>query len=89
MKKNEIYPLGSLIVLKTATKPLISVSVKYDEKSNKIVYRGIPFPVGYFSDETYAKFYQEDIAEVQFFGYEDEEASNILNLLQKEIEKHM
>lgn len=73
-------PIGSVVILEGGTKPLMVTGYKMKEKedSEKIYdYVGCVFPEG-FMEEVFSLFDNNQIKDVLFVGYEDEEAKDMV-----------
>lgn len=63
-------PLGSVVLLKEATKSLIIIgTMQIDNEGNEYDYISCAFPEGYIDSETFFLFNEDDISEVEFIGY--------------------
>lgn len=83
MKTNELLPIGSIVLLKEGTKKLMVFGIRQtDAKTGREYdYSGVLYPEGNLGNETWFLFDEENIAEVCFRGYEDEERTNFLERL--------
>lgn len=79
----DLLPVGSVVLLKDATKKLMIIGilqVKPDE--NKIYdYLGVPYPEGYIGEANNFLFYHEDINDIIFTGYENSEREDFMNAM--------
>lgn len=79
----DLLPIGSIVLLKDATKKLMIIGVlqvKPDE--NKVYdYLGIPYPEGYIGENNNFLFSHEDINDIIFTGYSNPERENFVNVL--------
>lgn len=78
----KILPLGSVVLLNGGTKKvmIIGYCMKTPEKPNKIYdYCGCVFPEGVLRSDVTCVFDNEQIKEICFSGYENEETSTFLN----------
>lgn len=83
--KEKYLPLGSIVLLKGGTKKIMinGYCIKTEEKEDKIFdYRGCPFPEGVLESEGVALFDHDQIAEICFTGYKNEESLNFLDKLE-------
>ncbi len=65
----ELFPLGTVVLLKEATKSLMIVgTTQMDEDGNEFDYISVVFPEGYIDEETFFLFNHEDIDSVLFVG---------------------
>ena len=77
----KILPLGSIVLLNGGTKKvmIIGYCMKTPEKPNKIFdYCGCVFPEGVLRSDITCVFDHEQIKEICFSGYENEETDNFL-----------
>lgn len=78
----KILPLGSVVLLNGGTKKvmIIGYCMKTPEKPNKIFdYCGCVFPEGVLRSDITCVFDHEQIQQVYFSGYENDETSAFLN----------
>lgn len=69
-----LLPLGSVVLVKEATKSLIIVGTRAkDDESKEYDYVACLFPEGYINSEMFFLFNHEDIDKVRFIGYIDSE----------------
>ena len=91
--KEKLLPIGSIVLLKGATKKVMITSYlifskgENDEKK-MFDYGGCPYPEGIIESNFAVGFDHEKIEKVFHIGYEDEEAK-ALNKLLKESEKQL
>lgn len=77
-----LLPLGSVVLLKDATKSLIIIGVmQRDDEGNEYDYISCVFPEGYVNAETFFLFNHEDIADVAFVGCINSESQSYAQLL--------
>lgn len=83
MEIKKLLPIGSIVLLKEGTKKLMVFGVRQtDAKSvREYDYSGVLYPEGNLGNETWFLFDDENIAEVCFRGYEDEERTEFLERL--------
>lgn len=83
MKTKELLPIGSIVLLKEGKKKLMVFGIRQtDAKSGREYdYSGVLYPEGNLGNETWFLFDDENIAEVYFRGYEDEERKDFLERL--------
>lgn len=84
MAMNTILPIGSVVMLKNGTKPIMIFG--YLQKSilhpgEMVDYIGVPYPEGNISIAVQVGFQMTDIAEVLFEGYCTEEFTPYAELL--------
>jgi hypothetical protein len=85
----QLYPIGTVVTLKEATKKLMIIGVlTADTSESKIYdYMGIPYPEGYLDAETMFLFMQDDISDVHFLGYINAEHQAFRAALAKDMEE--
>ena len=71
MSEKKLYPIGSLVTLKNATKPVMIAAISYQKDGIRYDYLGIPYPMGYIDKNLTIIFNNEDIKEINFYGYKD------------------
>ena len=73
MKK--LLPIGSVVLLKDATKKLVIIGIlQVNPGENKIYdYLGVPYPEGYVGSDNNFLFNHSDINDIIFSGYENPE----------------
>ena len=83
MSIESLLPVGSVVILKGGVKRLMICGVRQtnNKDGKEYDYIGVLYPEGYLGDEYRYLFNQEDILEVFFRGYEDEERSRFLERL--------
>ena len=91
MSMNTVLPIGSVVMLKKGTKPIMIFG--YMQKSilhpgEMVDYVGVPCPEGNISIAVQVGFQMTDIAEVLFEGYRTEEFSPYEDLLKLCAERH-
>ena len=83
MSIESLLPVGSVVILKGGVKRRMICGVRQtnNKDGKEYDYIGVLYPEGYLGDEYRYLFNQEDILEVFFRGYEDEERSRFLERL--------
>lgn len=85
MKNNvrELLPIGSVVILKEASKKAMIYGVKQADKASgtEYDYIGVVYPEGNMGDGTQFFFNHEAIDEVFFRGYEDQEREAFIEKL--------
>lgn len=83
MKTKELLPIGSIVLLEEGTKKLMIFGIRQiDAKSGREYdYSGVLYPEGNLGNKTWFLFDDENIAEICFRGYEDEERRDFLERL--------
>ncbi len=78
----ELLPIGSVVMLKEATKSLMIVGVmQKDDDGREYDYISVVFPEGYINSETFFLFNHEDIVDVRFVGCINAESQTYMQLL--------
>lgn len=83
MEIKGLLPIGSVVLLKDATKKIMIFGVKQTDAGTdeEYDYIGVMYPEGNVGGETQILFQHEDIQEIFFRGYEDEEREEFINNL--------
>ena len=84
MKINELLPIGTIVVLQGGEKKLMICGVKQTDaegSGKEYDYLGVLYPEGHIGDNFQYLFNHEDIKDVCFRGYEDEEREEFLSKL--------
>ena len=76
-------PLGSIVLLKDATRKIVIVGYLVKEESNNKYwdYLGAPYPLGVIDPNKNLLFDREQIDKVVFTGYSDEEGKKVIDFL--------
>lgn len=78
----ELLPIGSVVMLKEATKSLMIVGImQKDDDGREYDYISVVFPEGYINSETFFLFNHEDIVDVRFVGCINAESQTYMQLL--------
>lgn len=81
----DLLPIGSVVMLKEATKSLMIVgTMQRDEDGNEFDYISVVFPEGYINSEYFFLFNHEDIVDVKFVGYINAESQTYIQLLKEQ-----
>lgn len=86
MKIKELLPIGSVVMLKNAKKPLMIFGIKQmstETDSEEFDYIGVMYPEGNIGQNFQYLFNHKDIIDVLFTGYETEERQKFLEELEK------
>ena len=81
---NELLPIGSIVRLKEGEKRLMISGVIQQEAGNDKAtydYMGVLYPEGYIGEDFQYLFNHEDIEEIYFRGFEDEERVDFIKKL--------
>lgn len=91
MEQNEFLSPGSIVLLKNAKRPLMiigwSVLSKRNGKEYYFDFAGVMMPYG-FTDGRIGYFNRDDIQDVLFHGYLDEETIQFAEEIREYAEKH-
>ena len=69
MSINELFPVGSVVLLKDAEKELMIIGILQVNESEKYDYMAVLYPEGYINQEYVYLFNHEDVAELKYIGY--------------------
>ena len=85
MEVKELLPIGTVVSLKDGTKRLMIFGVRQTDNESGIEYDyiGVLYPEGNIGEEGQFLFNHENIAEVFYKGYEDEERDKFLEQLDR------
>ena len=85
MKIKGLLPIGSVVLLKNGKKKVMIYGIKQTDQSSGIEYDYISvlYPEGNMGDGTQFLFNHEDIDDIFFRGYEDEEREGFIDNLSK------
>lgn len=89
MQFKDLLPIGTVVLLQDAQKKLMIYGIGQTDAENDIDYDyiGVLYPEGNMGDGSQFLFNHEDIAEIIFKGYEDEERTAFLNYIQKSMDE--
>lgn len=78
-----LLPIGSVVLLKDATKKLMIIGIlQIDQnKSTLYDYLAVPYPEGFLGADTNFLFQHEDINDVIFTGYHNPEQDTFLKAM--------
>lgn len=81
----EILPIGSVVLLKGASKKLVIMGIlqmKENDKNKRLFdYMGVLYPEGYLGKGSHFLFNHEDINDVIFRGYSNPERDGMIELI--------
>ena len=85
MKIKGLLPIGSVVLLKNGKKKVMVYGIKQTDQSSGLEYDYISvlYPEGNMGDGTQFLFNHEDIDDIFFRGYEDEEREGFIDNLSK------
>lgn len=88
MNFEELLPIGSVVLLKNAQKKIVIMGLlqtKHTENGRNITYdyMGVPYPEGYMGRETGLLFNHENVQEVVFTGFVNEERETFIKVIQQ------
>lgn len=90
MTTETVLPIGSIVYLKEGTKKLMILNrapiIEEDGEQLLFDYSGAIYPIGLNPEEVFY-FNDEDIDEVVFEGFKDEEETRFIQLYEKWVEK--
>lgn len=83
MNLKELLPIGSIVLLKEGSKKLMVFGVKQADADTEkeYDYAGVVYPEGNIGNDAWFLFDHENIAEIYFRGYEDEERTEFIGKL--------
>ena len=93
---NGFLPVGSVVLLKDATRPVVVIGYTVVEKGDNRVwdYLGCAYPIGVIGTDKNLLFQKSQISKVLFLGYSDSEGKEFLakldstlNEIKKQFEK--
>ncbi len=94
MKIKDLLPIGSIVILKDGEQPLMIYGIMQSDgegglfkKPKEYDYVSVPYPQGNLGPGMIYLFNHEDIQEIIFRGYEDEERDKFLDELSNHYEK--
>ena len=90
MTIKDLLPIGSIVLLKDGEKRLMIAGVMQQEadgSGKEYDYMGVLYPEGHIGEQFQYMFNHEDIAEIVFRGFEDEERTQFLSMLSDLYEK--
>ena len=94
MKIKDLLPIGSIVILKDGEQPLMIYGIMQSDgewglfkKPKEYDYVSVPYPQGNLGPGMIYLFNHEDIQEIIFRGYEDEERDKFLDELSNHDEK--
>ncbi len=82
----ELLPIGTIVLLNNGKKKLMIAGIKQMDAENsgqEYDYYGVMYPEGHVGEDFQYLFNHQDIKQIFFKGYEDEERSVFLKKLQK------
>ena len=79
----ELLPIGSVVLLKNATKKLMVIGILPVRPEEKAIfdYLAVPYPEGYLGEGSSFLFNHEDILDVIFTGYANPDHQAFLQLM--------
>lgn len=91
MKLKDLLPVGSVVLLKHARKKIVimgilQIKASPQDPASTYDYMGVPFPEGYMGRESCLLFNHQDIEEVIFSGYVNEERNIFISAIQSLID---
>ena len=85
-----LLPIGSVVLLKDATKKLMIIGIlQVDQNKNTLYdYLAVPYPEGFLGADTNFLFQHEDINDVIFTGYHNPEQDTFLKAMKLIYERY-
>ena len=86
MNVKDLLPIGTVVLLKNGEKRLMIAGIKQmdtEDDTKEYDYYGVMYPEGHVGENFQYLFNHEDIAEIYFRGFEDEERTKFLDQLGK------
>lgn len=86
MNIKDLLPIGTVVLLKNGEKRLMIAGIKQmdtEDATKEYDYYGVMYPEGHVGENFQYLFNHEDIAEIYFKGFEDEERERFLDQLAK------
>ena len=79
-----LLPIGSVVLLKDATKKLVIIGrLQVNPQENKVYdYLGVPYPEGYIGSDNNFLFNHDDINDIIFSGYVNPEREIFINTME-------
>ncbi len=78
----DLLPIGTVVTLKDGVKSLMIIGIMQSDDNDKIYdYIAVLYPEGFLNAETFFLFNKEDIVDVKFKGYINEEYEQHIKLL--------
>lgn len=90
MEFKNLLPIGSIVLLKNATKKLMIIGlkpIKEDEKNVEYDYLGVLYPEGFLGNNSNYVFCHDDINDIIFTGYSNPEREEFVKLINDALEK--
>ena len=83
MDIKKLLPVGSIVLLKDATKKLMIIGIlQVNSEENKTFdYLGVPYPEGFLGEDTNFLFNHEDINDIIFTGYDNPERETFIKAI--------
>lgn len=83
MDIKKLLPVGSIVLLKDATKKLMIIGIlQVNSEENKTFdYLGVPYPEGFLGEDTNFLFNHEDINDIIFTGYDNPERETFMKAI--------
>ena len=87
--ENNFLPVGSVVLLKDAKRPVVIIGFSVIEKGERKVwdYLGCAYPVGVVGTDKNLLFQRNQIEKIISKGYEDEECKKFLKMMQGQYEE--
>ena len=91
MKKSELLPIGTIVLLKNNDKKmmitgLLQTLTEMDDTVKEYDYLAVPYPEGYVDKRLQFLFNQEDIADIHYMGYIDVDYQDLMEKIGTELD---
>lgn len=86
--EQKFLPVGSVVLLKEATRPIVIIGYMIAEDGAKDVwdYMGCAYPIGVVRNDRNLLFQKDQIDKILFKGYMDDEGNKFLEDLEESVE---
>ena len=87
--KNEFLPVGSVVLLNDATKPVVIIGYSVVEEGSRRLwdYLGCAYPVGVLGKDKNLLFQKEQVYKIISKGYEDDECRKFLDIMNEQYDQ--
>ena len=81
MEMTELLPIGSVVLLHNGKKKVMIIGVMQRDRNKRYDYLGVLYPEGSLGPTSQVLFDNENVKELFFRGYEDEERDKFVDFL--------
>ncbi len=81
MEMTELLPIGSVVLLHNGKKKVMIIGVMQRDRNKRYDYLGVLYPEGSLGPTSQVLFDHENVKEVFFRGFEDEERDKFVDFL--------